>query len=82
MKSRATASFWKAYDRLPPDVQDNADLAYLIWRDNPNHPSLRFKRINAQAVIYSARIGKGYRALGLMKGIRSIGIGSADTTNT
>ena len=67
MKSRATARFWKAYDRLPPDVREMADAAYLVWRDNHYHPSLQFKRIHAQAPIVSARVGRGYRALGLLR---------------
>ena len=68
MKSRVSARFWKAYDRLPPEIQDNADRAYLLWHDNPTHPSLQFKRIHSQTPIYSVRIGRGYRALGLMSG--------------
>lgn len=67
MNSRATARFWKAYDRLPTEVQENAVTAYLIWRDNPYHPSLHFKRVHSHAPIVSARIGKGYRVLGLLR---------------
>lgn len=67
MKSRATARFWKAYDRLPSEIQESAEAAYLIWRDNPYHPSLQFKRIHSHAPIVSARVGKGYRALGLLR---------------
>jgi hypothetical protein len=68
MKSRATARFWKAYDRLPPTIQESADSAYLIWRDNPYYPSLQFKRVHTELPIYSVRVGRGFRALGLLEG--------------
>lgn len=66
MKSRATPSFWKQYNCLPRHVQEIADRAYLLWRDNPSHPSLQFKRIHAEAPLYSARVGRSYRAVGVM----------------
>lgn len=43
MNSRATSRFWKAFDRLPADIQESAELAYKAWRENPYHPSLQFK---------------------------------------
>ena len=66
MKSRATSGFWKQYDRLPQHIQEAADRAYLLWRDNPSHPSLQFKRIHTQGAIFSARVGRSYRAVGVM----------------
>ena len=66
MKSRVTASFWKQYDRLPLHVQETADRAYLLWQENPSHPSLQFKRVHAQASLFSARVGRSYRAVGVM----------------
>jgi hypothetical protein len=68
MKSRTTPRFWKCYDQLPMEVQETADRAYLIWRDNPFHASLRFKRVHAQRPIFSVRVGRGYRALGYLEG--------------
>jgi hypothetical protein len=38
-----------------------------MWRDNPAHPSLHFKRIHGQEGLYSVRIGLGWRALGLLE---------------
>lgn len=68
MKSLATERFWKLYDSLPREMQQNADRAYLVWRDSPFHPSLQFKRVHQTDPIYSVRVGRGYRALGRLEG--------------
>ncbi len=67
MKSHTTRQFWHLYDRLPADVQLQADRAYELWTHNPFHPSLRFKRVDPQEPIYSARINRGYRSLGWLE---------------
>lgn len=68
MKSRTTRSFWKLYAALPLEIQLRADRAYKLWRENPAHTSLQFKRVSRSQPLYSARIGLAYRALGLLKG--------------
>ena len=68
MKSHTTPKFWKAYDRLPKSIPEHADAAYAIWRQNPFHPSLQFKRVDPEEPIYSVRVGRGYRALGWLEG--------------
>ncbi len=68
MKSQTTPKFWKAYDRLPRSIQEHANAAYAIWRQNPFHPSLQFKRVDPEEPIYSVRVGRGYRALGWLEG--------------
>jgi hypothetical protein len=42
--------------------------AYRLFEQNPNRPSLRFKRVHASKPIYSARIGLHYRAVGIRDG--------------
>jgi hypothetical protein len=49
-------------------VQDQARLASRLFRDNPEHPSLRFKPVHPTRPIYSARVGLGYRALAVRDG--------------
>jgi hypothetical protein len=49
-------------------LQQRARKAYRLWRANPGHPSLQFKRVDDQEPIYSVRISDDYRALGLMEG--------------
>jgi hypothetical protein len=65
VKSSVTKDFRKRLDQLPGAAQEQADRAYVLWRSDPFHPSLRFKRVSPSQPIYSVRIGMGYRALGL-----------------
>jgi len=68
MNSQTTLLFWKHYSALPPEIRQRARQAYKLWRDNPAHPSLLFKRVKESQPVYSVRIGLGYRALGLLTG--------------
>jgi hypothetical protein len=70
IESRTTRRFWRLFSDLPADVQEEARRMYRLFRDNPGHPSLHFKRLEGENMIYSARIGLSYRALGIMKGSR------------
>ncbi len=44
-----------------------ANKAYKIWRTDPYHNSLHFKRVSDKKLIYSVRISINYRALGLLE---------------
>ena len=61
MKSQAAPKFWKFYVRLPRSVQQQARKAYQLWKVNPHHPSLHFKRVADQEPIYSARVSSNSR---------------------
>lgn len=63
MKSHTQHRFWKLYDELPENVRQAANEAYRLWKKDPYHPSLYFKRVDLVDPIYSVRIGGGYRAL-------------------
>ena len=67
MRSKINAEFRKHYSNLPPDVRRRARRAYAIWRENPRHPSLHFKRVSDTDPIYSARIDANYRVLGVSR---------------
>ena len=67
MKSRAPPRFWAALRDLPSDVQQTARKAYRLFRENPQHPSLQFKKVHSREQIYSVRISLGYRAVGLLE---------------
>jgi len=43
-------------------------MAYQLWKANPDHPSLHFKRVDEEEPIYSARVTEDYRVLGLLEG--------------
>ncbi len=65
MRSYTTPAFWKAYDRLEHTVQKQARRANRQFEENPRHPSLRFKKVHATERIYSVRIDRDHRALGV-----------------
>lgn len=65
MRSRTTEAFRKAFIVLPEAVRERAREAYRLFREDPSHPGLRFKKVHSREPIYSVRVGLGYRALGL-----------------
>ena len=67
MNSKATPKFWKCYERLPRRIQQQTQKIYQLWKANPNHPSLHFKRVDEALPIYSVRITDDYRVLGLLE---------------
>lgn len=67
MKSRATPRFWAAYGELPSEVRDAAQKAYRLFRENPKHPGLQFKKVHDREPIYSVRVTVAYRAVGLLE---------------
>lgn len=68
MKSHTTQSFRKALAALPEEVREQARAAYRLFQRDPHHPSLRFKPVHPSQPIYSARVGRSYRAVGLLDG--------------
>ncbi|MBI4488535.1 MAG: hypothetical protein HY694_05580 [Deltaproteobacteria bacterium] len=67
MTSHTTAQFRRLFAELPAEVQRQARRAYRVFRQNPNHPSLRFKPIHPRRSIYSVRVSPGYRAVGILE---------------
>ena len=67
MKSVTTSQFWKRYYALPEEVQCRADRAYELWQINPQAHGLYFKRVGKLQPIYSVRVGRGYRAMGILE---------------
>jgi mRNA-degrading endonuclease RelE of RelBE toxin-antitoxin system len=67
MKSSTTKSFRKCLNDLPASVQEQAAKAYALWREDPYHPSLQFKRVSQKHPIYSVRVSINYRVLGLLE---------------
>ena len=65
MNLRITRGFREAFASLSPEIQARARAAYKLWRDNPELPGLRFKRVGNEV---SVRVGRHYRALGILQG--------------
>lgn len=63
MKSTATPRFWQLLHALPKDVQELAEKNYLLWLANPQHHSLRYKRLSGGGHRFSVRVGDHYRAI-------------------
>lgn len=68
MKSQLSDDFLARFARLPSEVKEAARKNYRLWKENPAHPSLHFKQIHGKEAIYSVRVGRGWRALGLLEG--------------
>ena len=67
MKSATLPSFWTNYKALNITTRKRAKKSYLLWKENPFHSSLHFKCINGQENIWSVRITKNYRAIGIFE---------------
>jgi len=66
MKSHINEDFLRSYRQLPKPIRQQARKAYQLFRDNPQHPSLNFKRVHTNEPIYSARITRSYRTIGIV----------------
>lgn len=60
IEHQASARFWECYDQLPQKIRAVADKNFELLKADPNHPSIQLKPIGR---IWSARVGRGYRAL-------------------
>ncbi|MES2309318.1 MAG: hypothetical protein V4507_10720 [Verrucomicrobiota bacterium] len=62
--SKLHHSFRDRFDSLPVEIQLLAKKNYNIWKEDPFHPSLHFKKIKGSEY-WSVRISGGYRAVGI-----------------
>ncbi|MBM3756949.1 MAG: hypothetical protein FJW38_23575 [Acidobacteria bacterium] len=68
MKSRGTRRFWRLFHDLPPSVKTQAVSAYLLWSENPSHPSLAFRKVSGSKDLYTVRVTLDFRAVGKFDG--------------
>jgi hypothetical protein len=66
VKSRTSPEFRERFSRLPPEVREQARDAYRLFQKNPRHPGLHFKRAHGSSRLVSARIGRSFRAIGIL----------------
>jgi hypothetical protein len=59
---KTTSRFWACFYALPEQVQQVARKNYELLKENPRHPSLRFKKVGK---LWSARVGGNHRALAM-----------------
>ena len=62
---RTTRRFWRCFEKLPESVQRVARQNFLLFRTNPRHPSLHFKKVGK---FWSVRAGIAHRALAVEDG--------------
>lgn len=67
MISHTNNNFWKLYKKLPRTIREIARKQYKLFASDPYHASLHFKRVHSTRPIYSARITKNYRAVGILE---------------
>jgi hypothetical protein len=60
MRHFASRAFWDAYGKLSEQTRALADKNYALLKENPQHPSLQFKKVGR---FWSMRVGLRYRAL-------------------
>lgn len=84
-KFKATPQFWKSFNALPPQQQEEAKKTFQIFQKNPSDPSLRVHKINRLSalrknVVRSIVVGDNLRAVFEVKGnvITSLDIGTHD----
>lgn len=68
MKSQTTEKFRLILAAATSERQARVRSAYRNWRDNPAHPSLRFKKVHTRLPIYSVRVDLDWRAIGILEG--------------
>jgi hypothetical protein len=68
MNSFLMEEFFVFYRALPDAVRQQARQAYALFRENPHHPSLRFRRVHPTRPIFSARVGIDYHVVGIRDG--------------
>jgi plasmid maintenance system killer protein len=66
--SKVRPSFWRAYHKLAPSIKARAREAWKMFERHPEHPSLRFKKLNARHDLWSVRVNEQYRAVGVRSG--------------
>jgi hypothetical protein len=54
------------FGALPAEVREQVRAAYRLFRDNPRHPGLNFKRVHGTNRFVSARVGRSYRVVGIL----------------
>jgi len=66
--SRISSDFRRDFAALPTAIKRQARQAYRLFKQNPRHPSLKFKKLPPHEDLWSVRINNDYRAIGRLRG--------------
>jgi mRNA-degrading endonuclease RelE of RelBE toxin-antitoxin system len=61
MRVQSTRRFDREYERLSGDLKDRTDRQIRLLSTNPNHPSLRLKKMQGTDAVWEVRITRTYR---------------------
>jgi hypothetical protein len=67
VKSETTGKFQALFAQASVPVQMKIRAAYLLWTENPRHPSLRFKKVHDHLPIFSVRVDLDWRVVGVLR---------------
>ncbi len=67
MKSFLHPDYYKYFNKLPKKIQEQSRKSYKLFKENPNHTSLHFKKVHPTKPFYSVRISKDWRVVGYLK---------------
>ena len=65
---KRASRFRSLYQKLPPSVQKRADKQFKLLKENPNHRSLEFEKLEGYDNYWSARVNLRYRAVAIKDG--------------
>jgi mRNA-degrading endonuclease RelE of RelBE toxin-antitoxin system len=61
MEIRTTRAFDRDYRNLPEEVKRRANKQFSFLLQDPQHPSLRAKKLKSREDIWEARVTRNYR---------------------
>ncbi|MBI1370475.1 MAG: hypothetical protein GC162_17705 [Planctomycetes bacterium] len=70
MNAKTTPAFRRLLEQLPQTIQDTSLKQFRLWRSDPFHPSLHFKKIAGN--VWSVRVTRDDRALAEVQGDTAI----------
>ncbi len=53
------------YQQRPDEAKASARKAYVLFMQNPGHPSLHFNPLEGYAGVWSVRVSQKYRSVGV-----------------
>ena len=68
MNSTTAPHFWQHYRKLPAAIRQAAREAYRQFLIDPAYPGLHFHRLATDSELWSVRVTRSYRAVGLFQG--------------
>jgi hypothetical protein len=66
--SHVNARFRRHFAHLPKRIQEQSRRAYRLFKTDPSHRGLEFKKLPPHQDIWSVRVTDDYRAIGQRQG--------------